>query len=64
MHFKKSIKYVPHITLGQSNNIKDLDLFDYDFKTIVDELAVELIGEHEESIIDKNIKSGGHYGQI
>lgn len=64
MHFKKSIKYVPHITLGQSNNIKDLDLFDYDFKTIVDELAVELIGEHEESIIVKNIKLGGHYGQI
>lgn len=62
MHFKKSIKYVPHITLGQSNNIKDLDLFEYDFKTIVDELAVELIGEHEESIIVKNIKLGGQYG--
>lgn len=62
MHFKKFIKYVPHITLGQSNNIKDLDLFEYDFKTIVDELAVELIGEHEESIIVKNIKLGGQYG--
>ena len=63
-HFKKSIKYVPHITLGQANNIEDLDLFECEFETIVDELSVELVGEHEESIIIKNIKLGGKYGQI
>ena len=58
-HFKKSIKYIPHITLGQSNNIKKLDSFTYEFETIVDEISIELIGEHEESIIIKNIKLGG-----
>ena len=57
-HFKKSIKYVPHITLGQANNIEDLDSFEHEFKTIVDEISIELIGEHEESIIIKNIKLG------
>lgn len=61
-HFKKFIKYVPHITLGQANNIEDLDLFEYEFKTIVDELLVELVGKHEESIIIKNIRLGGQYG--
>lgn len=58
-HYKKSIKYIPHITLGQSNNIKELDSFDYEFKTVVDEISIELIGEHEESIIIKNIKLEG-----
>ena len=63
-HLKKSIKYIPHITLGKANNIEDLDLFECEFETIVDELSVELVGEHEESIIIKNIKLGGQYGQI
>lgn len=63
-YFKKSIKYIPHITLGVANNIKGLGSFDYEFKTIVDEISIELIGEHEESIIIKNIKLGGKYGQI
>ena len=58
-YHKKSIKYIPHITLGQSNNIKELDSFDYEFKTVVDEISIELIGEHEESIIIKNIKLEG-----
>ena len=61
-HFKKSIKYIPHITLGKTNNIENLRSFDYEFKTIVDEISIELIGEHEESIIIKNIKLGGQYG--
>ena len=60
-HFKKSIKYVPHITLGTANTIQELDSFDYEFKTVVDEISIELIGEHEESIIIKNIKLGGSY---
>ena len=58
-HLKKSIKYIPHITLGKSNNIEDLDSFNHEFKTIVDEISIELIEEHEESIIIKNIKLGG-----
>lgn len=57
-HLKKSIKYIPHITLGKANNIENLDSFNYEFKTIVDEISIELIGEYEESIIIKNIKLG------
>ena len=60
-HFKNSIKYIPHITLGKANNIQEFDSFDYEFKTVVDEISIELIGEHEESIIIKNIKLGGSY---
>lgn len=59
-HFKKSVKYVPHITLGKANNIENIDSFDYEFKTRVDEISIELIGNHEESIIIKNIKLGGY----
>lgn len=58
-HFKCSAKYIPHITLGQSNNIEELHSFEYEFKTIVDEVSVELIGNCGESIIIKNIKFGG-----
>lgn len=58
-HFKKSIKYIPHITLGVANNIDNLNAFEDEFKIIVDEISIELIGEHEESIIIKNIKLGG-----
>lgn len=47
------------ITLDQSNNIEEFSTFTYEFKTIVDEVSIELIGEHEESIIIKNIKLGG-----
>lgn len=57
-HLKKSIKYIPHITLGKSNNIDVLDSFSYEFKSIVDGVSIEFIGEHEESIIIKNIKLG------
>lgn len=58
-HLKNPIKYIPHITLCKSNNIEDLDSFNHKFKTIVGEISIELIGEHEESIIIKNIKLGG-----
>lgn len=57
-HFKKSIEYIPHITLGQSNSIEELNYFNYEFSTIIDEISIELIGEHEESIIIRNIKLG------
>lgn len=59
-HFKNYIKYIPHITLGKTNNIMKLDSFDYEFTTVVDEISIELIGEHEESIIIKRIKLGGY----
>ena len=58
-HFNKSIKYIPHITIGRCNDIKKVDSFEYEFDTKVDEVSIELIGEHEESIIIKNIKLGG-----
>lgn len=48
----------PHITLGQSNNIEEFCKFTYEFETNVDEISVELIGEHEESIIVKNLRLG------
>lgn len=55
-YLNKSIKYIPHITLGQTNNLEDFSNFNYEFTTIVDEICVELIGEDEESIIIGNIK--------
>lgn len=57
-HLKKSIKYIPHITLRQADNLNDFADFNYEFTTIVDEILIELIGDHEESIIIKNIKLG------
>lgn len=55
-HKKKSITYVPHITLGQASNIDEFKNFDYKFTTLIDEISIELIGENEESIIIKNLK--------
>lgn len=57
-HFKKSIKYIPHITLGQADNLKDFSNFNYEFTTIINEVSIEFIGINEESIIIKNIKLG------
>lgn len=56
IHLNKSIKYIPHITLGQADNIEEFKDFDYQFITIVDEVAIELIGEDEESILIESIK--------
>lgn len=55
-HFKKSINYIPHITLGQAHNLDSFSNFNYKFTTIIDEISVEFIGEHEESIVISNIK--------
>lgn len=57
-HFKKSIKYIPHITLGQADNLKDFSNFNYEFTTIINGVSIEFIGSNEESIIIKNIKLG------
>lgn len=55
-HSQKHTKYIPHITLGQSSNIEEFNTFTYEFETIVDEVSIELIGEHEESIIVENLR--------
>lgn len=55
-HLKKNIKYIPHITLGKSNNIENLKDFDYEFETIIDEISLEEIGKNEESIIINTIQ--------
>lgn len=57
-HFKKSIKYIPHLTLGQADNLKDFSNFNYEFTTTINEVSIEFIGKNEESIIIKNIKLG------
>ena len=53
--FNKSINYTPHITLGQASNLDNFNDFNTEFKTLVTELSIELIGENEESIIIQNI---------
>lgn len=53
-HLNKSITYIPHITLGQADNLNDFKDFDEEFTGIIDKVSIELIGEHEESIIIEN----------
>ena len=55
-HFKKSINYIPHITLGQAHNLDSFSNFNYEFTTIIDEISVGFIDEYEESIVISNIK--------
>ena len=42
----------------QFKNVDEFSTFTYEFQTIVDEVSIELIGEHDESIIIKNIRLG------
>lgn len=55
-HFKNSIQYIPHITLGQADNLDDFKDFNDEFTTLIDEISIEFIGEKEESIVIGNIK--------
>lgn len=57
-HLRKSIQYIPHITLGQADNLEDFSSFNHEFTTTIDEVSIEFIGKNEESIIIKNIKLG------
>ena len=57
-HYKKTIKYVPHITLGQADSLEKLSGFNDSFNSVVAGISVELIGKNEESIIIKNIDFG------
>ena len=43
--------YIPHITLGSVDEIVDIDLNDC-FETEISKIAVESIGDNEESFID------------
>ena len=52
------IPYAPHMTVGKLNSESELkDAYEYvrnldvTFQTIVDKVSVEMIGEHEESIM-------------
>lgn len=54
-HIKNSIQYIPHITLGKSNNKSNLPKLTEKFETLIDSISIELIGENEESIIIKTI---------
>lgn len=48
---KLNFEYIPHITLGCTNN-KELQLdLKSNFQTIISKISVELIGEKEESEI-------------
>ena len=55
-HLNTNIKYIPHITLGHTDNI-NIKLYD-NFESIIDEIVIEKIGEHDESIIIGKIKLG------
>ena len=57
-HYKNTVEYIPHITLGQANNLENFKEFNDSFNSIVNGLSVELIGKNEESIIIKNIDFG------
>ncbi len=57
------LPYIPHMTVGKLNNEQELDgaceyvkNIDVSFRTLVDKVSVEMIGEHEESIIAFEIK--------
>ena len=60
-HFKDycpGLPYIPHMTVGKLNSEQELnDAYEYvknidaGFQTIVKKISVEMIGEHEESII-------------
>lgn len=56
--FDIGIPYIPHMTIGKlsttqllNNAFDDIKYIDNTFSTIVKRISVEMIGEHEESII-------------
>ena len=55
-HYKRERAYIPHITLGQSDNIEMLKDFNEKFETIIDELTIEFIDKDEKSIVLDRIK--------
>ena len=55
-HLRKSIQYIPHITLGQADNLENFSSFNHEFTTIIDDVSIKFIGKNEESIVISNIK--------
>ena len=52
------MQYVPHITVGKTSNIEELNKAYEDIKdnrcrfvSVIDKISVEMIGENEESIL-------------
>ena len=56
LYLREDIPYIPHITLGQSEDINFLKDFEEDFEAIIEEIILEEIGDNEESIIVNRIK--------
>jgi 2'-5' RNA ligase len=52
---KLNFTHVPHITLGRTDNEHEKICLNDKFKTIVDRIFVESIGENEESNIEFEI---------
>jgi 2'-5' RNA ligase len=55
-HLNKNIEYIPHITIGTSDSIEFLNNFNFEFEDEIDEIVIEGIGIHQESIILDKIK--------
>lgn len=56
---RKEYNYIPHITLGTVDMIDNTINLDDEFETIVDEFAVESIGEGEVSNIEFKVSLNG-----
>lgn len=56
-HLRSDIKYIPHITIGQSNNIDNI-IFNYIFRTTIDKIVLEEFGDDEVShvVFEFNLK--------
>lgn len=55
-YLRDDIEYIPHLTLGQANDLTEFSNFCFEFTGIVDSIFIEEIGSNEESIIVKEIK--------
>ena len=56
-YLRDDIEYIPHLTLGQANDLTEFSNFCFEFTGIVDSIFIEEIGSNEESIIVKEIKA-------
>lgn len=61
----KDGSFMPHITVGRFHNREDLDRafeeiknLEFEFKTIVNQLFIEIIGENKTSIIENTVEFG------
>lgn len=59
-YLRDDIEYIPHMTLGQANDLTEFSQFCFEFNGTVDSIFIEEIGSNEESIIVKEIKLKKH----